>query len=49
MAVHYDLHVWVAERNPNGVIAQWNPALKCPSWARDVLSWARRPAIVGGR
>jgi hypothetical protein len=30
MPVHYDLHVWVAERNPNGVYAQWNPALGCP-------------------
>jgi hypothetical protein len=30
MPVHYDLHVWVAEQNPNGVYAQWNPALSCP-------------------
>jgi len=30
MPVHYDLHVWVAEQNPNGVYAQWNPALGCP-------------------
>ena len=30
MPVHYDLHVWVAESNPNGVYAQWNPALGCP-------------------
>jgi hypothetical protein len=30
MPVHYDLHVWVAEQNPNGVYAQWNPALRCP-------------------
>lgn len=30
MPVHYDLHVWVAEENPNGVYAQWNPALSCP-------------------
>jgi hypothetical protein len=30
MPVHYDLHVWVAEENPNGVYAQWNPALRCP-------------------
>ena len=29
MPVHYDLHVWVAERNPAGVYAQWNPALRC--------------------
>ena len=30
MPMHYDLHVWVAEQNPNGVYAQWNPALHCP-------------------
>jgi hypothetical protein len=30
MPVHYDLHVWVAEENPNGVYAQWNPTLRCP-------------------
>ena len=30
MPVHYDLHVWVAEQNPNGVYAQWNPAIRCP-------------------
>ena len=30
MPIHYDLHVWVAERNPSGVFAQWNPAIGCP-------------------
>ena len=30
MPVHYDLHVWVAEENPNGVFAQWNPTISCP-------------------
>jgi hypothetical protein len=30
MPVHYDLHVWVTEQNPNGVYAQWNAALSCP-------------------
>lgn len=30
MPIHYDLHVWVHERNPNGVFAQWNPAISCP-------------------
>jgi len=30
MPIHYDLHVWVAERNPAGVFAQWNPAIACP-------------------
>ncbi len=29
MPVHYDLHVWIAERNPNGLSAQWNPAISC--------------------
>jgi hypothetical protein len=30
MPIHYDLHVWVAESNPAGVFAQWNPAISCP-------------------
>lgn len=30
MPIHYDLHVWVAEKNPAGVFAQWNPAISCP-------------------
>jgi hypothetical protein len=29
MPIHYDLHVWVAEANPAGVFAQWNPSLSC--------------------
>ena len=29
MPIHYDLHVWVAEANPAGVFAQWNPAIAC--------------------
>lgn len=29
MPVHYDLHVWVAESNPSGVFALFNPALSC--------------------
>ena len=29
MPVHYDLHVWVAESNPAGVFAIWNPAIAC--------------------
>ena len=29
MPVHYDLHVWVAEANPSGVFALFNPALSC--------------------
>ena len=30
MPRHYDLHVWVAESNPAGIFAQWNPAIDCP-------------------
>jgi len=30
MPVHYDLHAWVAEENPNGVFAMFNPAVTCP-------------------
>jgi hypothetical protein len=30
MPIHYDLHVWVAEANPAGVFAQWNPSVSCP-------------------
>lgn len=26
MPIHYDLHVWVAERNPAGAFTKWNPA-----------------------
>jgi len=29
MPVHYDLHVWVAERNPSGLFAPFNPTLSC--------------------
>ena len=29
MPVHYDMHVWVAEENPSGVFALFNPALSC--------------------
>ena len=29
MPVHYDMHVWVAEKNPSGVFALFNPALSC--------------------
>lgn len=29
MPVHYDLHVWVAEANPSGVFALFNPELSC--------------------
>ena len=30
MPIHYDLHVWVAEENPSGAFAQFNPAIACP-------------------
>jgi hypothetical protein len=30
MPVHYDLHAWVAEDNPSGVFAMFNPNLSCP-------------------
>jgi hypothetical protein len=29
MPIHYDLHVWVAEQNPAGVFAQFNPDVSC--------------------
>ncbi len=29
MPIHYDLHAWVAEINPSGVFALFNPALSC--------------------
>jgi len=29
MPWHYDLHVWVAEANPSGVFAPFNPAISC--------------------
>ena len=29
MPVHYDLHVWVAESNPDGVFSLFNPTVNC--------------------
>lgn len=29
MPIHYDLHVWVAEQNPGGLFAPFNPAIRC--------------------
>lgn len=29
MPVHYDLHAWIWQANPNGVFAQFNPVLSC--------------------
>lgn len=28
--VHYDLHAWVWQNNPDGTFADWNPKLRCP-------------------
>jgi hypothetical protein len=30
MPVHYDLHAWTHEANPDGVFKPWNPAVACP-------------------
>lgn len=29
MPVHYDLHVWVHEANPDGIFSAWNPRVAC--------------------
>jgi hypothetical protein len=29
MPVHYDLHVWLWQHNPDGVFAPWNPSVSC--------------------
>ncbi|HSJ91287.1 MAG TPA: hypothetical protein VK917_04420 [Ilumatobacter sp.] len=29
MPVHYDLHVWLYERNPAGELSAWNPDVSC--------------------
>jgi hypothetical protein len=29
MPVHYDLHVWLYQANPDGVFASWNPSVSC--------------------
>jgi len=29
--IHYDLHVWVWQFNPNGIFQQWNPLFSCPA------------------
>jgi hypothetical protein len=29
MPEHFDLHLWLWERNPSGLFAAWNPALSC--------------------
>jgi hypothetical protein len=30
MPIHYDLHAWVAEENPSGAFAMFNPTISCP-------------------
>ncbi|WP_336921041.1 hypothetical protein [Aquipuribacter sp. SD81] len=29
MPIHYDMHVWLYETNPDGVFAPWNPRVDC--------------------
>lgn len=31
MHMHYDLHVWLYQKNPSGELAAWNPRVHCPS------------------
>jgi hypothetical protein len=35
-AAHYDRHVWVYRENPNGVFAQFNPAVSCEHHQGDM-------------
>jgi hypothetical protein len=28
--IHYDLHAWLFEPNPDGVMSPWNPRVTCP-------------------
>jgi hypothetical protein len=30
MPVHYDLHAWMYEANPDGLFKMWNPSVTCP-------------------
>lgn len=30
MPNHYDLHVWLHKKNPKGLMADWNPRVRCP-------------------
>ncbi len=32
---HYELHVWAWRRNPNGTFADWNPRVRCDSYAEQ--------------
>ncbi|MEV0598391.1 hypothetical protein AB0I82_03660 [Streptomyces sp. NPDC050315] len=31
MPVHYDLHVWLYKHNPDGLLAMFNPDVRCPA------------------
>ncbi len=31
MPWHYDLHIWIFAKNPNGLFSQWNPSISCVS------------------
>ncbi|RZS79004.1 hypothetical protein EV189_3874 [Motilibacter rhizosphaerae] len=30
MPIHYDLHVWLYQHNPAGLLEPWNPTVHCP-------------------
>ena len=30
MPAHFDLHVWLYEKNPTGELSAWNPRVTCP-------------------
>jgi hypothetical protein len=34
--IHYDLHVWLFQKNPSGTLAQWNPSVLCTLALRKV-------------
>jgi hypothetical protein len=31
MPTHFDLHVWLYEKNPTGELSAWNPRVTCPA------------------
>ena len=31
VAPYYELHVWAWRHNPNGIFADWNPRVTCPT------------------
>jgi hypothetical protein len=49
--IHYDLHVWVHVRNPDGMFAMFNPAASCVLALQSVSApriMRGRPALLGG-